>query len=227
MAQSRAQLIARAFTPMVGGRLTNALTNRNAVPIQEVYDTVVDAACMAQRWPWTIDRVELTDRDPAPGQPERYRFTMPLGPSGDRERAQAQPRLSVGPIALYNTERGRRPLDDRAYRVSMQYIYTEEEALWGTFQFRTPEEGWPAQFYEYVRLLLMAETIAVYKPDTGVQEAEILRARATQMEGNLSNTTAQVIGAEPMFDEFATTASRFGGGIEYEPIALNEEGRAL
>ena len=225
---TKLEIMSGAFVAMVGGELLDE-QDPNGQPIALVYDFVANAACIAQPWPWTIRRIALTNRDPATGQPERYRFTMPsalLTPQGDPP-ITAQPRLSVGPIALYNTMRGRRPLDDRAFRISGDHIFTEEEALWGLLQFRTPEESWPAQFVEYMRLLLCAETVSVYKPDTGVQEAEVFRNRAVQMKGNLSNTTAQVLGAEPMFDEFATTGSRFGGGIEYEPIALNEEGRAL
>lgn len=216
-----------AFFAMVGGGLL-AEDDPNGGPILGIYDFVADAACIAQRWPWTLRRVELSNRVAAPTQPERYAFEMPAAlqtPQG--VDISAQPRLSVAPIALYVGMDVRRPMDDRAWRVAGSTVYTDQPALWGLFQFRTPEASWPAQFVEYMRLLLCAETVAVYKPDTGVQESEIYRNRAKEKEGELSNTTAQVLGAEPMFEEFATTATRFGGGIEYEPLALNENGLAL
>ena len=223
---TKLQIMQGAFVAMTGGDLLDE-QDPNGAPILGVYDFVADAACIAQRWPWTIRRIQLTNRDPATGQPERYRFTMPAGILDPNTGTVTEPRLSVAPIALFVNMNERRPMDDRAWRVSGQHIYTDQETLWGLFQFRTPETTWPAQFVEYMRLLLIAETVAVYKPDTGLQDAEVARNRAKEKEGELANTTAQVLGAEPMFEEFATTSTRFGGGIEYEPIALNEDGRAL
>ena len=221
MARTRLQIWNGAFAAMVGGRL-GSLDDRNAGPIREVYDSIVDDALLTEVWPWSVARVPLTTRDPATGQPEEYRFTMPGALPGQPDPTLE--RLSAGPLAVYDTE-GAHETTQQRWRPSMEYIYSDAETLWATFQFHTPETTWPVQFAEYVRLRICEETIGTYKPDSGEQGAIRYQRKAAEKLGQVIDSTQQVEGPQFIFDRFQTTAARTGDYLR--PIQLNDQGQAL
>lgn len=216
---TQAEIIENAFVRINGGALPNALTNRNGVPIQRVYQTIKRSALLAEEWPWTLARVALTNRDETTDQPERYRFTLPEG------IGQGRRRLGAGPVALYDGMRSKVPTFAE-YRVAGQFLYSDLPELWAEIQFDSPEEEWPEQFAEYMELRLCAAVVSVYKPDVGLQQSAMYRQEAREIRGEVSNSVGRVTPARPMFSEFATTSSRFGGGFELEPVALRN-GRAV
>ena len=228
MAQTRLQIWSGAFAALVGGRLRSSEvdpdgnpTDRNAQPIAAVYDSIVQDALTIEAWPWSIARVALSTRVAADGQPERYRFTMPAALPGGSPNAQ-QTRLSVGPRALYDAEESMHPTV-MPWRVSMEFIYSDAERLWGVFQFATTETSWPTQFAEYVRLRVCAETAGVYTGDPA--NAAMYQSRADAKLAEVIDAVQQVEPPHTLFDRFQTTDARYGG-LGYRPIIFNADGQA-
>ena len=231
MPRTRLDIWSGAFGAMVGGRLTTTALDSEgdplddaAQPIAAVYPSIVDDALLIEAWPWTLARVALSNRDEVDGYPERYRYTMPaaiLDPQGqavpDRER------LSVGPRALYDSA-DVSEVTVQGWRLEGEYVFSDAEALWGEFQFKSPETTWPVQFAEYVRLRLIAETVPVYRADDGVQQAALYARKAEEKLGQVIDSVQQVEPPAVLFDRFQTTAARAGDYLR--PIALNADGRA-
>ena len=222
MPRTQLQIFQGAFAAMVGGGLTGT-DDPNAGPIRLVYESIVDDALLHEAWPWTLARVALTNRDPAPDQPESWRFTMPDAlvtpqgqPIGGRER------LSVGPRALYDAV-GADEVTSQPWRLAGPYIYSNAQRLWGEFQFKSPEITWPVQFAEYIRLRIISETIGVYKPDSN--EGPVYERRAEAKLAQVIDSTQQVEGPQVIFSHFQTTGERLGDHLR--PIQLNRDGAAL
>ena len=222
---TQAEIIENAFVRINGGALPNALTNRNGVPIQKVYGTIKRSALLAEEWPWTLARVALTNRDDTVDQPERYRFTMPNAIQVAGTDLVDRRRLGAGPVALYDAMRSKVP-SAAVYRLGGIFLYSDLPELWGEFQFDSPETEWPDQFAEYMELRLCASVVSIYKPDEGAAQSQMYRVQAREVRGEVSSATGRVQQGRPMFEHFATTASRFGGGFELEPVALRD-GRAV
>ena len=220
MARDRLQIFQGAFTALVGGRLL-ALDDPNAEPIALVYDSIVDDALMHEVWPWSLARVPLTDRDPAPDHAEAYRFEMPGFIPGQPD--QTLERLSPGPLAVYDAVDVDQVTSQR-WHVEGKYIYSDAMALWATFQFHTAETTWPVQFAEYIRLRICAEVVGVYKPDDGANLSVIYERRAEQKLAQVIDSTQQVEGPKVIFGHFQTTAGRTGDYLR--PVTLNQQGRA-
>ena len=222
MPRTQLQIVQGAFAAMVGGGLTG-VDDPNAGPIRLVYDSIVDDALLHEAWPWTLARVPLSNKDPAPDQPEAFRFTMPdalLTPLG--QPVAGRERLSVGPRAVYDAEGASQPTPV-PWRLAGPYIYSDAEQLWAEFQFKSPETTWPVQFAEYIRLRIIAETVDVYKPDAN--QSPLYERRADAKLAQVIDSTQQVEGPQAIFEHFQTTRSRLGDHLR--PVQLNRSGQAL
>ena len=220
MARSRLEIWSGAFAALVGSDL-RSLDDRNGRPIAAVYPSIVEDALTIEAWPWSIARIALTARVAADGQPERYRFTMPDALPGGQPEAE-QSRLSVGPRALYDAEDSVLPTR-QPWRLSMAYIYSDAQRLWGEFQFATMEETWPTQFAEYMRLRICAATAGVYTGDPA--NAAMYQRRADEKLSQIIDAVQQVEPPRTLFDGFQTTDTRYSGQ-GFRPIVLNAEGIA-
>lgn len=222
MPRSQLQIFQGAFAAMVGGALSG-VDDPNAGPIRLVYDSIVDDALLHEAWPWTLERVAMSNRDPAPDQPEAFRFTMPealLTPLG--ANIPGRERLSVGPWAVYDAV-GATDITLQPWRLAGDSIYSNAQRLWAEFQFKSPETTWPVQFAEYIRLRICEETVGVYKPDAG--EGPWYQRKAEEKLAQVIDSTQQVEGPQAIFDRFQTTATRTGDYLR--PVQLNRDGSAL
>ena len=202
-----------AFARMTGakGLRSQALdadgnpTDRNAAGIAGVYPTLVVDCLTVENWPWTIHRFALT-RQAAPDHPWRYRHDPPPG-RGDPQQQQAQPIIGPGPLSVYDDAQARLETDTEWWPEGLS-VYSDAEALWGDYQYRSPEESWPEQFAEYVILRICAETAGSYMSEPG-KAAEYM-ARAREKQQTLIDSANEVLPPQALFTRFSTTDVRYG-----------------
>ena len=203
-----------AFARMNGGRGLRSSnldddgnpTDRNASTIAGVYPTLVVDCLTVQTWPWTIHRFALT-RQAAPDHPYRYRHDPPPG-RGQPGQQQAQRIIGPGPLALYDNADAREETEAQ-WEPEGLTVYSDADALWGDYQYRSPEEAWPEQFAEYVILRICAETSGVYTGNPA--DPDRYMARATAKEEDLIDQANQTLPPRALFTRFQTTEVRYGG----------------
>lgn len=225
---SRLTIWSGAFAGMAGGGFrTSALdeqgnpTDRQARAIAGVYPTLVVDCLLIEIWPWTLRRYELNRQD-APSHPYAYRFTPPAtAVEQPGESPPAERIIGSGPIALYDDASDRETMT-APWEPEGLAVYTDAETLYGTYQYRAPEEAWPEQFAEYVRLRIMAETAGAYMGDPAAPDR--FHRRAEQKLQQVVDSVNQVLPQQVLFERFQTTSGRYGRS--FRPIEAIDDGRS-
>lgn len=213
-----------AFGEMVGGEL-RSLSDRNAGPIRAVWPTLVVDCLTKNQWPWTLRRTNLTQtRNDPEGSPRSdpflYRYALPAKTVVGEDGAGTGGRIGAGALAVYDRPDAEEQTD-QSWELRGTAIYTDMSRCSILHQFHAPEEDWPDEFAEWVRLRICQATVGTYGNPARVAE---FRSMAKEQFGDVVNAVAQVVHPRRLVDRWATTAGR--AGFELRPLQLNADGFA-
>ena len=191
---SKIQIFSGAFGIVTGGSIetidpANEDYDEAAGILNNIYPHVYAAALVIRQWPWSIRRRPLTEVDMV-GNNFNYPNVYNLPALAELEGIDTRPgRISQGIIALYEDENASNPTNEPWEVQDNKLSTTLTGSPEASYQFAPTEEKLPAQFVEYLRLMLASEIAFAVAADLNL--ARDLRSRAEALLSSLGSEAAR------------------------------------